>query len=358
MILTIQSSSPCALKKYECIIPADPSLNSTLKSMTKNTKLQKGLVLMYHRVTNVDVDPWNLCVTPERFSKHLQYLTDEMCPCPLADIQKPNHQNNLLRVAITFDDGYLDNFINAFPLLESYNIPATIFIVCEAIDKPDEFWWDELEHIILFPGNLPSLLRLSTSNGEFTRKLIKERQYTEQQILQDAKVAVFDAEEGSRLFLFRELWELLSTKPPEEKEEIFSELWDWSGRHRYERPTYRAMKSEELKQLSQSRLIEIGAHTMTHPRLPTLSQQLKKFEIEESARFLERSLGIQVCSFSFPFGQCDAESVAIAAELFERAVITQPGPITAATSPMKLNRIAVENWSVDELDSRLRQWVD
>ena len=107
---------------------------------------------MYHRVTNVDVDPWNLCVTPERFAEHLQYLANEMCPCPLADIQNPNHHNNLLQVAITFDDGYLDNFINALPLLENYNIPATIFIVGEAIDKPGEFWWDELEHIILFPG--------------------------------------------------------------------------------------------------------------------------------------------------------------------------------------------------------------
>ena len=59
------------------------------------------------------------------------------------------------RVAVTFDDGYLDNVVAALPILERHEIPATIFVIGNAVGRTREFWWDALERAILAPRYCP-----------------------------------------------------------------------------------------------------------------------------------------------------------------------------------------------------------
>src|SRR5262245_6305242 len=84
-------------------------------------------ILMYHRVTQADSDPFSLRVTPEHFAEHLQYLRSQYPVLSLAELKKALKANSLPRraVVVTFDDGYADNRWHALPLLERYEVPST-----------------------------------------------------------------------------------------------------------------------------------------------------------------------------------------------------------------------------------------
>src|SRR5262245_33350534 len=107
----------------------------------------RALILLYHRVAHGGADPWSMCVTPERFSEQMEALRMTAHPCTLAELVRAHQAGRLpdSAVAVTFDDGYLDNLTNAKPILARCDIPATVFVCSGSIGRKEEFWWDELE---------------------------------------------------------------------------------------------------------------------------------------------------------------------------------------------------------------------
>src|SRR5215213_3511763 len=87
----------------------------------------KAMVLMYHRIADVPYDPWQLCVTPENFDEQLAYFKKHFNVISLSEFVNDlaNRRVKKNTVCITFDDGYTDNFLEAKPLLEKHNCPAT-----------------------------------------------------------------------------------------------------------------------------------------------------------------------------------------------------------------------------------------
>jgi len=310
---------------------------------------------MYHRVAEVEIDPWRLSVSPSQFDDQLDYLSHEMELVPLSDIHIAS-QTGRPKVAITFDDGYRDNFEFAFPSLERRGIPATFFVVSRTVGEKREFWWDELEHIVLNSVDLPSRVSLSSTHGAFQHQLGSATLYNFEQQQLDREIEVFDAAVGTRLHFFRELWDFLCGCPHDERETLLDELWLWSGRNPVSRDSYIPMNALELQAIDRSPLMEIGAHTVTHPRLPSLEGQEKKVEILEGAKQLWSLTNREPKAFSYPFGQWDRESLEIVESAFDYAVITKPKCITADTPRHRLNRFAVENWSKDEFHSRIALW--
>ena len=76
-----------------------------------------NVVLMYHRVAETDLDPHNLAVSPSHFQEHLSVIRKLTSPRRLLDIvDNWSDYNN--GIAVTFDDGYADNFLEALPALE------------------------------------------------------------------------------------------------------------------------------------------------------------------------------------------------------------------------------------------------
>ena len=122
----------------------------------------RPLILMYHRIASEPNDPWGLSVSSENFEQQLQVLRRTRRPFPLADFVR-----NLMAgalppnaVALTFDDGYVDNLEAAKPLLAAADVPATVFVATGYLDRPEEFWWDELSRLVL-SGRGPHSFELS-----------------------------------------------------------------------------------------------------------------------------------------------------------------------------------------------------
>lgn len=101
-----------------------------------------ALILGYHRVADLQSDPHGLAVSVEHFAQQLEVLQRLAQPLPLAQLVAHLKAGTLppRAVALTFDDGYADVLYQALPLLERYEIPATLFVVTGCLGEP--FWWE------------------------------------------------------------------------------------------------------------------------------------------------------------------------------------------------------------------------
>ena len=101
-----------------------------------------ALILGYHRVAHVHSDPHGLCVSPQHFEEQLAVLRREARPIALGELLRGLQEGHVpaRAIAVTFDDGYADVLAQAQPLLERYEIPATVFVVSGCLGG--SFWWD------------------------------------------------------------------------------------------------------------------------------------------------------------------------------------------------------------------------
>ncbi len=301
-----------------------------------------ALVLLYHRVAEVDraADPFSLCVTPGRFADQLEVLRREATPLSLAELTTALAHGELPEraVALTFDDGYVDNLEAAKPLLERFAVPATVFVVSGAVGG--RFWWEELARSLRAPGGLPRSLELPIDGRPFRWRRRS------------------GPDEARRLLAA--LHPRLLPLPEEQRQALLAELAGWSGAPP-EHGSARPMDAAEVRRLAAGDLVEIGAHSVSHPRLATLSSDRQRREIAGSRDALEKLTGGAVSSFSYPFGEAhdasrDTVEVTRAAG-FERACTNVVGTATPGADPLWLPRYWVEDWSGEQLWHRLRRWL-
>jgi peptidoglycan/xylan/chitin deacetylase (PgdA/CDA1 family) len=140
-----------------------------------------------------------------------------------------------------------------------------------------------------------------------------------------------------------------------------TQLRVWAGADATGRPAYRAMSAEELRQLAASPLIEIGAHTRTHPMLSGVSEDEQRAEVIASRDDLISLVGKQPHSFSYPFGRridYDAQTQAIVREAgFDCACANFEDVVGAAADPWQVPRIQIQDWSGQVFLDRLRSWT-
>ncbi|MBI4959109.1 MAG: polysaccharide deacetylase family protein [Desulfovibrio sp.] len=249
-------------------------------------------------------------------------------------------------VAVTFDDGYADNLEIAAPIMAQREIPATVFVTTGMLGR--EFWWHELERLMLHPGRLPEKLHLRTTDRHYTFEL--------------GKFSCLDASDFER---YKE-WTLLSPGAPTPRHAAYRELlallpplpdverrvWLEELRAKSEGvplgPVTPCLTANAIRDVAHNSLVDFGAHTISHPILSLLPPENQLAEIAQSARDLESLIGRFPLCFSYPYGgtiHYSRHTRDIAEKLgFSFACTTTPGLVGPDVDPFVLPREVVRDW--------------
>ncbi len=277
---------------------------------------------MYHRVAGTGFDPWKFSVSPRRFDEQMRAVKKISIPMSLAEMSRRLKEDALhpRAVAVTFDDGYSDNLLHAKPILEKHGVPATVFVASGYIGGGREFWWDELDRILSRSAKLPDTFDMEINGAR-------------------SNIAVSGSRKG-RMRAYFSLWERLHPLPEDERNAALARLREWAGDDGKPRSSHRPMTSDELKNLVEGGLIEVGGHTATHPALSGLSRAEQREEIRAGKRGVERAVGRSVASFSYPHGSFSSETVEeVEGAGFEVACSTVPEVVKDTSRPFELPRV-------------------
>jgi peptidoglycan/xylan/chitin deacetylase (PgdA/CDA1 family) len=313
-------------------------------------------------VTELPNDPYLLAVTPKHFDQQMEVIRSHCIPMRLQHLVEALWDGNIPNraVVVTFDDGYADNLHQAKPLLERYEIPATVFVAAGQVGNRREFWWDELDRLLLQPGTLPGRLDLNFNGSTYKWVLDEASIYTEE-AYQGYRGWHIERQDdpGLRQRLFRMLYTRLSTLPEGERRKIIEDLLAWAGLEPVSRPTHRALTRDEMILLRKGDLIEVGAHTITHSDLSTLPAAEQRYEILQSKECLEAILKRPVASFAFPHGVSTQESIACLREGgFVCACSTHSDVVWRGVNCFQLPRLGVRDWDAETFTDWLRWWID
>lgn len=277
------------------------------------------LILTYHRFGR---EKTAHKVSAGEFTDHLEYLNKNKRVLSLSEVieclqsEKSLPQNSAV---ITIDDGYLDNYEIAFPLLKKFNMPATVYAVTDFLDKKCWIWTDLMRYVLLETGFNPGKI-------EFDDEDIIEADL---------------ADETRKLETASRLNSRLKKLPNEEKERKVKEISKKLAVEIPELPTkeFSSMSWEQAREMDACG-IKIESHTVTHPILTNISAKDLNTELINSKKRLEDVLNRKVEHFCYPNGSLN-ENIRKAVENagYKCAVTTNYGFNENNENRFLLNRI-------------------
>lgn len=280
----------------------------------------------FHRVGNDDGSAFHpnlYSCTGRRFHEIICFLKNEFTLIGISDVvdMVVNSRRPAERLAlITFDDGYIDNFTTAYPVLKAEGVPAVFFVQTDFIDGVEIPWWDRIAWCIWHSSNcelrLPGALTTIAVQGPRSELSIRK-------VLR----AVKDARGSSMEDKVRAI-------------ELQTGFAAPSGAGRL------AMTWDHVRRLQQDGM-GIGSHTRSHRILAHLSVPEQLLELESSKRILETRSGAEVLALAYPvggFSSYSEETRVLAMQCgyrvafnYEHAVNVDPARI-----PFDLRRLPVE----------------
>ena len=330
------------------------SLQHIAANFGPHTRLHKEpqlIVLMYHRVlpktdNRAKIEEPGMMVTPETFRLHMHLIKQRFDVLTLSQWLDAKHNGDKLPAiccCITFDDGWADNYEYAYPLLQEFNLPATIFLVSEMIGTNKLFWPERLAHTLTeialnCPENWqhPCLdwINRDTVSYDFSANPPKKEQLSE--IIHQAKSLPDDT-----------IHSLINTIENTLQLEV--------------NPTPSLLNWQQMNEMCESGLIEAGCHTCNHIRLnDSQSKETLQMEIIDSKVQIEKQLELPVKTFCYPNGDHSPEAIELVKQYYQCAVTTKKDWNTASTDEHLLNRIGIhEDISADKTAflARLSGWM-
>jgi peptidoglycan/xylan/chitin deacetylase (PgdA/CDA1 family) len=318
-----------------------PALKQLLKSTAatfahrlgahrQSSSSPKLWILMYHRILpqndkRFELEEPGMVVTPDTFAMHMNEVKRHFDVISLPEWVSLKQQNLPLprkACAITFDDGWADNYEHAFPVIQAEKIPTTVFAVAEKIGTNFQFWPNIVMALLM--GN-PLALSEMQQHPLFAKL---------SQILPNPLKPIDREYVAAYIFQLKQFSD----------SEIFTALYDIQWRSLLNIAMPNALMSwEQLMKMQQSGLVTIGSHTCSHKRLTdALSEEELVHEVIVSKKIIETQLSSKVDLFCFPNGDYCSRALELVKENYIAAVTTQKGIVTANTrSNYELTRIGV-----------------
>ena len=292
-------------------------------------------VLMFHRIhrngniqNNVDPNS-GLSISEKNFDQILKNLTKKYEIIPIDKILfRLKKKSEKHCIVLTFDDGYLDNFELALPVLEKYNVPATIFITTRFLDGDCHMWWYELWNII---------------KKNETIEIIKKNK------VNLWKCITFN----QKLKCFKDLRKIIIKLNYKDQNKFLKEI------NQLKRPNFKnlCLNRDHILKLDQHPLITIGSHTHSHAVLSNETESFVGLEIKKSKEILEKIVGHEINYIAYPFGnlqEVNKREFEITKKLGYKLGFTTNCKKISIKDIYSLPRIAVnENNTFDELDLRI-----
>ena len=218
---------------------------------------------------------------------------------------------------LSFDDGYKNSYTVAYPLLKAVGIPAIVYLPTEMIGKKSVAWYDVIPYCIA----LTNKAFIQIGKKQFHTRTIKEK--------------------NSAIFKLREI--INSIIDEHQRKRFFDEIAQETGVSTKivvdENVCF--VNWDECREMQKSG-VEFGAHTLHHPILTNISEEILERELEEGKNMIRRYLG--GCKhFSYPFGLYNLNVVRYVSKHYETAVTTKHGFNTKMTDLCVLRRIPVMN---------------
>jgi peptidoglycan/xylan/chitin deacetylase (PgdA/CDA1 family) len=311
--------------------------------------MSKPLILMYHRIADEPVDYWGLAVSPAHFEEHLSVIRRTRHPFPLLKFVERLIAGTLPpdAVALTFDDGYVDNLESGLPRLVAADVPATVFLATGFLDRPDPFWWDELAALTLC-DQAPKSFTIEIGQQVLGFKV-------DPASVDDEGAGPSERRPVGTRAVLEALYEPLRQLDDDERRTTMTKLRANLSTHDDLIDVGRAMRSDEVRKLTASGLVMIGAHTVTHPSLPRLDPAACRREVAASKAACEAFAAAPVTAFAYPFGEFDSKArEAVKDAGFAMACSTRRMPVGATSDLFAMPRIWVPDQDGDAFDQRLR----
>jgi peptidoglycan/xylan/chitin deacetylase (PgdA/CDA1 family) len=305
--------------------------SSYLNSFGRTRLSEAGVVLMLHRVVADEHSaelPHRrpLCVGRDSFEHLLRWLSRHFDCVALEDLllHSPSERP---RVALTFDDGWRDNAEQAFPLLERYEIPASIFLSTDFIGTPRAFWWEAVgETLWQQPDSAAG-----------------QRQQAQLQALgvQLPQGLKHPGDSPARSLELSYLLQRLKTLAPETLQMLADSCPQDSSPH--------SLDWEQVKTMERSGLVRFGPHGASHGILTQLDGARLREDLARSHACLLEHCQAPLPVYCYPNGDHNEEVRQAVADLgYRYALSTAPGLI----EPDQNQHLALPRIDVSQTSAR------
>jgi peptidoglycan/xylan/chitin deacetylase (PgdA/CDA1 family) len=304
-----------SLGKIAVRLDIDNAVNRLMEAFYSNAHkahhrlARRFQVLAYHKVSS-DPHPFFEPVHPLIFEQQMQFLSRCYRVMPLLEIVERTRRGEVPEraVAITFDDGYRDNYQNAFPILKKYGIPATIFIATGSIDTGVTLWHDRVFDSFRFATVERASLR-HIGCGEVTLVPLEARHRSLDSVLRRAKQLYGE----ERIRFVEEIENALRPDVPESQHD-------------------RMLTWEQIREMHRAG-IEFGSHTVSHPVLSRIPTDEIVKELRDSKLKISEILDVPVLSFAYPNGHASDYNEQV------KSLLKETGYTCAVTSEWGFNHV-------------------
>lgn len=244
------------------------------------------LILCYHGVSRNGHTRYNGRHIPEKvFDQHLAYFRKKFDVVSLAEIFRMKRAGETPRrktLAITFDDGYVNNYDIAFPLLRKHNLPASFFVSSFCLSDPGSILWADLIDILReeVPG-----IEIRHEGHVFRRH---------------GRYHLFDA--AKNITLVDWVKHMNKTDRARFLEQLYKDFPVADILRKVDPSCYQLMDAGQVAEIASSGLVEIGSHSHSHFNLANIPTAEAEEEIRQSQSLLTACCGRQITSIAYPDG--------------------------------------------------------